>query len=143
MSATLNSPLRAVVDTNVFVSAFLHPNRSLYLIVDQAALGQYCLLLSPALVSELGKVMTRELGYTEQEKLERLKPLVKSAEIVLPRFTLSVIQEDPADNRVLECAVAGKADVIVSGDQHLRDLKSYQSIPIVRPVDFLRTLGVV
>src|ERR1700741_1269145 len=101
MSATPNSPLRTVVDTNVFVSAFLHPNRSLYHIVHQAALGRYCLLLSPALVNELGKVMTRELGYTEQEKLERLKPLVKSAEIVLPRFTLYVIQEDPADNRIL------------------------------------------
>jgi predicted nucleic acid-binding protein len=42
----------------------------------------------------------------------------------------------------LECAVEGKADVIVSGDHHLRDLKSYQGIPIVRPIDFLRTLGV-
>ena len=142
MSATPNASLRAVVDTNVFVSAFLHPSRPIYHIVDRAALGQYCLLLSPALVSELGKVMTRELGYTEQEKLERLKPLVKSAEIILPRITLQVIHEDPADNRVLECAVAGKADVIVSGDRHLRALKSYQSIPIVRPVDFLCTLGV-
>src|SRR5215470_6668434 len=142
MSATSDSPLRAVVETNVFVSAFLHPNRPLYHVIRQAALGRYCLLLSPALMSELGSVMTRELGYTEQEKLERLKPLVKSAEIILPRITLHVIQEDPADNRVLECAVAGKADVIVSGDRHLRGLRSYQSIPIVRPIEFLRTLGI-
>ena len=129
-SATSNVLLRAVVDTNVFVSAFLHPNRSLYHIVPQAALRRYCLLLSPALVSELGKVMTRELSYTEQEKQERLKPLVKSAEIILPRITLHVIQEDPADNRVLECAVVGKADVIVSGDRHLRDLRRFLEMNI-------------
>lgn len=85
--------------------------------------------------------MTQTLGYTEREKLERLKPLVKSAEIVRPRITLYVIREDPDDNRVLECAITGKADVIVSGDRHLLDLKSYRNIPVVRPIDFLRTLG--
>lgn len=140
-SATPNPQLRAVVDTNVFVSAFLHPDRRLYRLVQQAALRRYCLLLSPALVSELGRIMTQTLGYTEREKLERLKPLVKSAEIVRPRITLYVIREDPDDNRVLECAITGKADVIVSGDRHLLDLKSYRNIPVVRPIDFLRTLG--
>jgi predicted nucleic acid-binding protein len=57
-------------------------------------------------------------------------------------MTLDVIREDPADNRILECAVEGRANLIVSGDRHLRRLTIYQGIPIVRPVDFLRTLGV-
>ena len=62
------------------------------------------------------------------------------ATIVSPDFTLNVIVEDEPDNRVLECAVAGKADLIVSGDLDLRRLKSFQGIAIVRPVDLLRTL---
>jgi predicted nucleic acid-binding protein len=70
-----------------------------------------------------------------------LKAIAKVGEIVTPRFTLDVIREDPADNRILECAVAGKADLIVSGDRHLLKLKSYEGISIVRPIDFLRTLG--
>jgi hypothetical protein len=57
-------------------------------------------------------------------------------------ITLDVIREDPPDNRILECAVEGRANLIVSGDRHLRRLKIYQGIPIVRPIDFLRTLGV-
>jgi hypothetical protein len=54
---------------------------------------------------------------------------------------LQVIADDEADNRILECAVVGKAHLIVSGDHHLRRLKSFQGIGIVRPVDLLRTLG--
>jgi predicted nucleic acid-binding protein len=51
------------------------------------------------------------------------------------------VSEDEADNRILECAVAGEADLVVFGDQHLRRLKSFAGIGIVRPVDFHRTLG--
>jgi uncharacterized protein len=56
-------------------------------------------------------------------------------------MTLNVIAADPDDDRVLECAVSGHADLIVSGDQHLTRLESFRGIGIVRPVDFLRTLG--
>jgi predicted nucleic acid-binding protein len=57
-----------------------------------------------------------------------------------PKITLQVIAEDPTDDRILECAVAGRADLIVSGDRHLRKLKSFREIGIVQPSDFLRTL---
>ena len=52
-----------------------------------------------------------------------------------------MIAEDPTDDRVLECALAGRADLIVSGDCHLRKLKFFRNIGIVQPNDFLRTLG--
>ena len=48
---------------------------------------------------------------------------------------------DPADDRILECAVDGKADLIVSNDHHLLNLGSYRDIPIVAGPDFRRTLG--
>jgi uncharacterized protein len=67
--------------------------------------------------------------------------LPKAAEIVIPKVSISAIADDEADNRILECAVAGKANLVVSGDQHLQRLKSFQGIGIVRPVDFLRILG--
>ena len=54
---------------------------------------------------------------------------------------LTVISADPTDNIFLECAVAGKADYIISGDKHLLDLKSYQGIPIVKARDFLLKEG--
>ena len=86
--------------------------------------------------------MREDLGWEERVRIQHLKILTKAAEIIIPRATLEVIKEDPADDRILECAVAGRADLIVSGDQHLRRLKAYQGIPIIRPVDFLRTLGI-
>jgi hypothetical protein len=53
---------------------------------------------------------------------------------------LRVIAEDPTDDRILECALAGGAELIVSGDRHLRKLKSFRNIGIVQPSDLLRTL---
>ena len=78
----------------------------------------------------------------ERVTIRRLKALTKAAEIVNPKITLDVIREGSPDKRILECAVGGRAHLIVSGDRHLRRLKIYQGILIVRPMDFLRTLGV-
>jgi putative PIN family toxin of toxin-antitoxin system len=134
--------LRAVVDTNVYVSAFLHPDRPIFQIIQQAVERRYRLLISPAIIRELGRVLEEDFGIEERVKIQRIKTLVRAGEVVTPHFVLHVITEDPPDNRILECAVAGNADVIVSGNDHLRALKAYQGIPIVRPVDFLRTIGV-
>lgn len=53
-----------------------------------------------------------------------------------------VVAADPDDDRIVECAVAGNADLIVSSDHHLTKLKEFRGIGIVRPMDFRRTLGV-
>jgi putative PIN family toxin of toxin-antitoxin system len=134
--------LRVVVDTNVYISAFLHPERPIFQIVQQATERCYHLLISPVMVNELGRVLRETFGIEERMRVYRLKALVKVAEIITPKIPFEVIREDPPDNRVLECEVEGRAHLIVSGDRHLRRLRIYQGIPIVRPIDFLRTLGV-
>ena len=93
-------------------------------------------------MNEVGRVLREHFSLEERVTIRRLKALTKAAEIVNPQLTLDVIREDPPDNRILECAVEGRAHLIVSGDRHLRRLKIYQGIPIVRPTDFLRTLGI-
>jgi putative PIN family toxin of toxin-antitoxin system len=62
------------------------------------------------------------------------------AEVVHPAETLHVIREDPDDDRVLECAVSGKADYIVTGDRHLLRLAEYRGIRIVRVREFLDSI---
>lgn len=101
----------------------------------------YALPTSPAIMGEIARVLRTQGGWRETEIVSFLKLLARVAEIVIPTFTLRVIPEDEADNRILECAVAGKADLIVSGDSDLRRLRSFQGIGIARPVDLLRTLG--
>ncbi len=57
-----------------------------------------------------------------------------------PKSVPHIIKDDPDDDHILACALAGRADLIVSGDRHLLKLKSYKGIGIVRPKDFLHTL---
>jgi predicted nucleic acid-binding protein len=80
--------------------------------------------------------------WPEPEIRARVKRFARIADIIIPDIVPNVIENDPADNHILACAVSGKADVIVSGDKrHLLPLKEYEGIPIVRPADFLRMLG--
>ena len=134
--------LRVVVDTNVYISVFLYPQRPIFQILQHAGRGQYQLLTSPAILRELGRVLREDFGVEAKERTQRLKQLAALADIITPRITLDVIKEDPPDNRILECAVEGQADLIVSGNRHLLRLKTYQGIAMVRPIDFLRTLGI-
>jgi hypothetical protein len=64
------------------------------------------------------------------------------ATAVEPQMTLDVIEADPDDNRVLECAATGGAAYIVSGDEHLLGLGEYEQIIILNPVSFLTLLKI-
>lgn len=62
---------------------------------------------------------------------------METANIIETKSRLSVINEDPQDNRVLECAVDGEAEYIITGDKHLLNLKSYKGIKILKVKEFL------
>ncbi len=134
--------LRVVVDTNVYISAFLYPDRAIFQLLPLAAQHRYQLVTSPAIIDEVGRIMRERLAWEDAVRIRHLKAATKAADIVIPTITLEVITQDPPDNRILECAVEGRADLIVSGNRHLLSLKAYQGIAIIRPIDFLRTLGV-
>lgn len=65
--------------------------------------------------------------------------LILHSEIVIPTPLQPVIQADPSDNKFLECAVAGKATCIISGDKHLLKLHEFNGIPILKPREFWET----
>jgi hypothetical protein len=129
-----------VLDTNVYVSAFTFPRGVPGRVWRHALHQRYQLLVSPAIVREVARVLWEDFHWEERRLRRRLKLLVRMGEIVMPQSTLHVILHNPDDNRILECAVEGQAHLIVSGDRDLRRLKIYQGIPIVTPTDFLRTL---
>ena len=132
--------LWAVLDTNIFISAlFGGAPEDAY----RAALRRrYVLLTSPAILTELARVLREKFGLSEPEITAYVRQIGRRAEIVRPAVRLTVAR-DEADNRILECAVEGKADVVVSGDRDLLRLKEHAGIPVVRPIDFLRALGPV
>jgi uncharacterized protein len=134
--------VKVVLDTNVLLSAFTKPGGRVVALWEAAMERRYHLLISPAIVAEVAEKLRSKFGWGEARILQRSKLMAKTGKkIIVPRLVIEVMRDDPDDNRILECAVEGKADLIVSGDRALLRLKSYDGIPIVRPVDFLRILG--
>ncbi|MBI4607926.1 MAG: putative toxin-antitoxin system toxin component, PIN family [Candidatus Rokubacteria bacterium] len=133
---------RAVLDTNTIVSGigWSGPPR---LILDAAIAGAFVLLISADLLEEIRRVLTyprlRALPPARVREVLALLPLI--AQMVEPEGRISVVRQDPADNRVLECALAGEATHIVTGDDHLLALKSFRGVRIVAPAAFLKIVS--
>lgn len=134
------SQLRIVLDTNVYISAALSPKGSAGRVWTFARQRRFQLITSPYIVNETGKVL-RRLGKVEARSItKRLKRITRLAEIIQPTTSLRVVR-DPKDDAIVECAVDGKADLIVSLDNDLLTLKAHHNIPILHVVDLLRILG--
>lgn len=131
--------MRVVLDTNVLVSAvaFGGPPGE---VVALAAARQMQLVLSPPLITELRRVLREKFEFSD-DALYLTETLLRRAGIVVsPKRALAIVAEDPDDNRVLEAAVEGEVDVIVSGDRHLLALTVFQDIPIMSPRQLLDRL---
>ncbi len=131
--------MRVVPDTNVLVSAIMFggpPGQ----IMERSAQGDLQLILSPALIDELREVLRRKFGFSDAAVYQAETLLRRISTLVEPQQTVTLISADPQDNRVLEAALAGDADVIVSGDRHLLDLKTFGAVSIVTPRELLRIL---
>ena len=136
---------RVVLDTNVVVSGLLWSGAP-FQVLKAAQSGQIQLITSEALISELLTVLLRPkfsqrfeaIGKTAESFVENYRALV---ERVQPAAITSVILEDPKDDDVLACALGGKADYVVSGDNDLLRLGRYEDIPILDVNQFLRYLA--
>jgi putative PIN family toxin of toxin-antitoxin system len=130
---------RVVLDTNVFVSAYGFGGKPAE-VLRGAIAGVYVLVTSPAILTELADKLYEVLGFDDEHVREVVSQLARIAEVVRPEVRLAVLADDP-DNRVLECATEGGADVIVSGDHHLLDLGTHDGVRIVRVAEFLEGLS--
>jgi putative PIN family toxin of toxin-antitoxin system len=136
-----SSRLKVVFDTNVYFSAFNSKRGASFNVWRRAVRGEFTLIVSPEIMRELAEVLRLDLETSEPEIVALLKLIAKVANVVQPGEALAAVKADPDDDRILECAVEGKADLIISFDRHLLDLKSFQGIGVVTPVDLLHTLG--
>jgi uncharacterized protein len=137
--------MRVVLDANVFVSALLSPTGAPAQILSCWEEQRFELIVSPTILEELERV----LRYTKlqaryhlpEESIQLLLRLLHAqATMVSPTTSLHVVIQDPADNRYLECAIAGNAHFIVSGDRHLVQLGECQGIQILAPAGFMALL---
>ena len=137
-------PLRAVVDTNILVRAVIKPSGTIGPVLLRLRQGSYTLLYAQSLLEELIDVLNRprireKCRLTEQDIQTVVGLILLRGEAVTPTERIAVCH-DPRDNKFLEVAMAGEADVIVSEDQDLLVLHSFVGIPILPPAAFLQML---
>jgi len=131
--------LKAVIDTNLFVRGLLKGATALPLI-EALKNNKFQLLISSSLIAELIDVLSRDRlkKYFSPEDLEELLKLIESQGTIVE--TNESIQDcrDTKDNIVLECAIAGSADFIITSDKDLLVLHPYREIKIIGPQEFMR-----
>ena len=131
---------RVVLDTNNLISALGWKKGNPRIIFQQCLSGKNILVESKNLIKEFLLVINRpKFNFiSKEEKQEFLVYLFQICDLVEPKNTIKIIRDDPTDNIVLECALEGKADFIVSGDKHLLKLKEFRGIKIVNSKEFLK-----
>lgn len=127
--------LRAVADTNTVVSGLLYHGTERVLL-DAARAGRFSLFTSAALLAELADVLPRakfakRLAAANLSVGHIVRRYARLSTRIIPAGIAPAVPGDADDDEVLACALASRADFIVSGDKRLRGLKTYQRIPIV------------
>jgi putative PIN family toxin of toxin-antitoxin system len=133
--------IRIVIDTNVIVSAILFggiPGELLSLWKS----GHIQPLASKDIIDEYIKVLTYPKFKLSEKEINYIlyNEILPYFEVVTLKPGRTIIQEDPSDDKFIHCAQSGKAGIIISGDQHLLNLKLYGKIKILTPSQFLEKL---
>ena len=132
--------MRIVLDTNVLISAFVFPGGTPEEVYRLVLEGKVELITSRPLLAELGSILTSKFGWQRDRVEDVVSQILRIAEVVKPTKKLLVITADPSDNRVLEAALEGRAETVVSGDRHLLQLESWRGISFRSPSAFLSEL---
>lgn len=130
---------RVVLDTNILISHLLFPGGNPSKIIDLAVSEKLTLVLSGEILDEMDGVLRNKFGY-DSERVEAAREfLLGIGELAQSRHHVEVIRSDESDNRILECALSGKAHFLISSDKkHLLPLKIYKGIQILSPGEFIR-----
>jgi len=137
--------IKAVLDTNQFVSGIIMKKGASRQLLQAWRKSAYMLITSQEILEELYRVfqyprIVKNYHLTEKD-ISSLFNLIQAEAVVLSTTPkIDVIKEDPADNKILSCAIEAKADYIVSGDKHLKNIGEFKEIGIVSAREFLDIL---
>jgi putative PIN family toxin of toxin-antitoxin system len=129
-----------VLDANIYVSALVFggkPKRAFQLGVSRLI----DVAISEPIRTEILRILRDKFRWPDERLTEARSLITTAAKTVVPTVTLHVIERDPDDDRVLECAVTAKAEFIVTGDSDLLDIGKYEDIEIIQVAEFLTRIG--
>jgi putative PIN family toxin of toxin-antitoxin system len=130
--------MKVVFDTNIFISALAIPGSQGDKALARILEGRDELVLSRDIIREILSVLSTKFG-REREALSHVAViLLELGRLVKPDHRIRVFKDDP-DNRILECAISGKSDLIVTGDKEVLRMKEYMGIKIKSLKDYLES----
>ncbi len=129
---------KIVVDTNVFISGILFRGKPGQ-IIELVYLEKVHNVISRSILTELQENLLKKFKFSEEMAVAIENQILEVSQLVLPKITINALKNNNPDNRVLETAVAGKCDHIITGDKELLKLAHYRSVRIVTPDDFLKS----
>jgi putative PIN family toxin of toxin-antitoxin system len=128
--------MKVVFDTNIFISAFVIQGSQAEKAVLKIIEGKDVLVLSKGILDELLSILSTKFS-RDKEEISRVAVILSEvAEWVEPSEKIKVLNDEP-DNRILECAVSGNAEVIVTGDKELLRLRGYKRTKIISLKEYL------
>lgn len=137
--------MKIVLDTNVLISGTFWTGDS-FKILNKIDKEEIELIISEDLIKEYEKIINSDeiIEKITDKKLilnKVVQKVINNSVIVEPKQKFNVVKDDAKDNKIIEAAIEGKADYIISQDKHLLKLKSYQGIKIISPEEFLEILS--
>jgi putative PIN family toxin of toxin-antitoxin system len=127
-----------VADSNVYISA-LNFGGIAEEVLTLGRAQKVQLFVSPPILIEVEGVLIRKFRWSAKRARQAIAAIKDFAQVIRPKEIITLINEDEPDNRILECAVEANAEVVITGDEHLRQLKTFRGMPIVSPGEFLET----
>jgi len=132
--------VNVVFDTNIYVSLLITPGGRAEEAFLRAVDGRCRLFTSVPILTETARILVDKFGWEHERMEEAVRFISSVAAVVRPGMRLSIVKDDP-DNRILECAVAARAKLVVTGDRHLLDMTEYGHTKIVTLAVFLERKG--
>jgi len=134
-----------VVDANAFVSALISSRGAPAQVLAAWLAGRFDVVISAAILHELQRVLAydrlRKYARVRESGAEFVELIAGQAIWVEPAEAINVIEDDPTDNRYLECAVGGNAHYVISGDRHLLRLETHEGIRVLSPAAFMALIA--
>lgn len=128
--------MKIVLDTNIYVAAALSNGLAKKILEFLFENSAVLLITSQKILEELSNKLSSKFHWSQERVNLYLEDIRIVSEVVQPSIKLNIIKRDPKDNQILECALAGEADLIVTLDQDLIKLKSFKGIGIIHPKTF-------
>lgn len=128
--------MRVVFDTNIFISAFVIPGSLAEKAILKIIEEEDSLVISKDIIDEVLSVLSSKFGRDREALSHVAVTLSELAEWVKPAGRVKVLK-DESDNRILECAIYGRADLVITGDKKILQLREYKNVKIITLKEYL------